>query len=244
MPLVGRFISPDTIVPEPGNPQSFNRYSYVLNSPLNFTDPTGHMVSSGCDYESCTLDDELDPDNTWITPDGSYVLAPPHLLEQYPAEITASEVAYTAVGLLGAAAAPIIEGAVAAWPSLVSGGSAACADGDCTNELAKALEYGIKSAKELQKITKGSGLEVHHIVEQRFAPNLALKVREMLSVVLTPDEHQVFTNAWRTALGYNNSGRTPVTDTATVQQIWEAAIKVYNQYPTLLDAARKTLFGD
>lgn len=42
LPEVGRFISPDTIVPNPSNPQSYNRYSYVLNSPLNLTDPTGH----------------------------------------------------------------------------------------------------------------------------------------------------------------------------------------------------------
>ena len=41
-PVLGRFISADTIVPGAGNPQAFNRYAYVLNSPLNFTDPTGH----------------------------------------------------------------------------------------------------------------------------------------------------------------------------------------------------------
>ncbi len=32
-PLLGRFVSADTIVPDPGDPQSFNRYSYVLNNP-------------------------------------------------------------------------------------------------------------------------------------------------------------------------------------------------------------------
>jgi RHS repeat-associated protein len=42
LPEVGRFISPDTLVPDPGNPQSHNRYSYVLNSPVNYTDPSGH----------------------------------------------------------------------------------------------------------------------------------------------------------------------------------------------------------
>jgi RHS repeat-associated protein len=42
LPGVGRFISADTIVPYPTNPQSFNRFSYVRNNPLNFTDPTGH----------------------------------------------------------------------------------------------------------------------------------------------------------------------------------------------------------
>ena len=28
-PVIGRFLAADTIVPEPGNPQSLNRYSYV-----------------------------------------------------------------------------------------------------------------------------------------------------------------------------------------------------------------------
>jgi RHS repeat-associated protein len=41
-PVIGRFISPDTIVPHPFNPQSFNRYSYCLNNPLKYTDPSGH----------------------------------------------------------------------------------------------------------------------------------------------------------------------------------------------------------
>jgi len=45
VPGIGRFASADTIVPNPASPQSYNRYSYVLNSPVNFTDPTGHI---GC----------------------------------------------------------------------------------------------------------------------------------------------------------------------------------------------------
>ena len=43
-PDIGRFVSPDPIVPEPGNPQSLNRYSYVYNNPLKFTDPSGHTA--------------------------------------------------------------------------------------------------------------------------------------------------------------------------------------------------------
>ena len=41
-PSLGRFISPDTIVPDPSNPQAFNRYSYVINNPIMYTDPSGH----------------------------------------------------------------------------------------------------------------------------------------------------------------------------------------------------------
>ncbi len=41
-PLIGRFITADTIVPGPHNPQSLNRYSYCLNNPVNRIDPSGH----------------------------------------------------------------------------------------------------------------------------------------------------------------------------------------------------------
>lgn len=40
-PLLGRFTTADPIVPDPTNPQSLNRYSYVLNNPLKYIDPTG-----------------------------------------------------------------------------------------------------------------------------------------------------------------------------------------------------------
>ena len=46
-PVLGRFAQADTIVPEPGNPQSLNRYSYVLNNPLKYADPSGHAVDEG-----------------------------------------------------------------------------------------------------------------------------------------------------------------------------------------------------
>jgi RHS repeat-associated protein len=40
---LGRFMSPDPLLNSgrPTNPQTWNRYSYVLNNPLNFIDPTG-----------------------------------------------------------------------------------------------------------------------------------------------------------------------------------------------------------
>jgi RHS repeat-associated protein len=41
-PLVGRCLQPDAIVPEPGDPQSLNRYAYANNNPLRYTDPSGH----------------------------------------------------------------------------------------------------------------------------------------------------------------------------------------------------------
>ncbi len=43
-PAIGRFVSPDSMVPEPGNPQSLNRYSYVYNNPLGYVDPSGNSA--------------------------------------------------------------------------------------------------------------------------------------------------------------------------------------------------------
>jgi RHS repeat-associated protein len=40
-PKVGRFLTTDPIVSHPGFGQSWNPYSYVLNNPLAFTDPSG-----------------------------------------------------------------------------------------------------------------------------------------------------------------------------------------------------------
>ncbi len=42
-PTLGRFMSADPFVQEPGNPQNFNRYAYVLNNPLKYTDPSGYF---------------------------------------------------------------------------------------------------------------------------------------------------------------------------------------------------------
>jgi RHS repeat-associated protein len=41
-PALGRFIQADTIVPNPTDTKSFDRYAYVYNNPLKYNDPTGH----------------------------------------------------------------------------------------------------------------------------------------------------------------------------------------------------------
>ena len=43
---LGRFAQADTIVPD--GVQGYDRYAYVSNNPLRYTDPTGHMETEGC----------------------------------------------------------------------------------------------------------------------------------------------------------------------------------------------------
>jgi len=58
-PKLGRFLSADTIVPNPANPQDLNRFAYVRNNPLRYTDPTGNRPCG--DGEKYDCDGRLNP---------------------------------------------------------------------------------------------------------------------------------------------------------------------------------------
>ncbi|MCL7455371.1 MAG: RHS repeat-associated core domain-containing protein, partial [Anaerolineae bacterium] len=55
-PALGRWTSPDTIVPDPANPQSYNRYSYTLGNPVRYRDPSGHWVETAWDIANIAWD--------------------------------------------------------------------------------------------------------------------------------------------------------------------------------------------
>ncbi len=52
---LGRFVSADSIIPDPRNPQDFNRYTYVRNNFLKYTDPSGHCLTPFCIGEIALL---------------------------------------------------------------------------------------------------------------------------------------------------------------------------------------------
>ena len=67
---IGRFVSPDLLIQDPENSQAFNRYTYVWNNPLRYTDPTGLAASRMC---------RMSPDcvtSSYVVsgPDGNYGL--------------------------------------------------------------------------------------------------------------------------------------------------------------------------
>nr|WP_083778706.1 RHS repeat-associated core domain-containing protein [Oscillochloris trichoides] len=39
-PGMGRFLTPDSLIPDPTNGQAWNRYAYVYNDPVNLVDPS------------------------------------------------------------------------------------------------------------------------------------------------------------------------------------------------------------
>lgn len=53
-PVIGRFITPDALVPDMYDPQSLNPYVYCRNNPLKYVDPSGHssVVLYNNDFET------------------------------------------------------------------------------------------------------------------------------------------------------------------------------------------------
>ena len=105
------------------------------------------------------------------------------------------------------------------------------------NKFSVASKYGIGSYNSLiNKVSKKSGLHVHHLIERRFAGLFNVKEGNMLSIVLTKEEHQAFTNAWRKAIPYDNSNAKLKTSTAKPEDVIKAAKDIYKNYPEILKA--------
>ena len=108
----------------------------------------------------------------------------------------------------------------------------------------KAAEFGVDSYKTLHKQViakygKGSNLETHHLIEQRFAERMGMGARDMPSIVFTKEEHRAFTNKWRNAIGYIGDNAEIVTSFANKEDILNAAAEVYQDYPELLKTIKE-----
>jgi RHS repeat-associated protein len=77
-PLLGRFISADTIVPNAYDPLAHDRYAYVRSNPLRYVDPSGHNWRCGPDGIFC--------DNNKLN---DYIYNP--LVMKLPSELSLSE---------------------------------------------------------------------------------------------------------------------------------------------------------
>ncbi len=166
-PALGRFLQPDTIVPELGNPQALNRYSYVLNNPLRYNDPSGHcpwcigaavgaLVGAAVGAAAVAV-----PQMIQNVRDGQPLMANIDPGEVGKAAVAGAVAGAVVGGTLGWGASALgLVGAGEGGTALVSSATvveagataeavatAACADGDCTNEVV-AAEETVASALE------------------------------------------------------------------------------------------------
>gem|GEM_PF-3938786 len=54
-PEIGRFISPDTVIPDLENTQAHDRYAYSYNSPIGLVDPTGHAPKAANEAQQAQI---------------------------------------------------------------------------------------------------------------------------------------------------------------------------------------------
>ncbi len=62
-PTLARMLNADPFIADATSAQDFNRYSYVRNNPLKYTDPSGYMVSGGMGY----YDRKISAQTRWIS---------------------------------------------------------------------------------------------------------------------------------------------------------------------------------
>jgi RHS repeat-associated protein len=140
---LGRFLSADTIVPQAGNPQALNRYSYVNNNPLKYIDPSGHcwgfasglrgtaLYGATCNNMDMALTIVQSPKTSLA----DKTLAAGYI---YVEGVYHGAAAVGAVALACSAVAPC----ATAVESALGIGAAACADGNCTNEIELSAKLG------------------------------------------------------------------------------------------------------
>ena len=148
---LGRFIQADTLIPDPGSSAAYDRYAYVNNNPLKYTDPTGHkkvpggpggvtIVYDGDDDQPDVFDypslwipgiggSNINYGNAYFAENGEYEEYIEGVREGTKYE---AAVAGFVIGTYGTLAYLSSKGIIGAGTTAVE---AACADGDCTNEV-------------------------------------------------------------------------------------------------------------
>jgi RHS repeat-associated protein len=255
-PLLGRFVQPDTIVPSAQGTQAFDRYAYVNNNPLRYTDPSGHCIF-GVDTVVCITVGLMIAgavtgygiqvyDNMQQGMDFSEALTTNITLDK----IWSGAVIGGGFAVAGYATASI----VTTITTIVNSNTTAIANTrteavgtsstNAYDNLSQVSNYWVKPYSTLQEELTGIGLQAHHLIEKRLAPVLGYSKADTAnwpSVAVTPEEHQVFTNLWRSTIGYSNAHMERTTNTTGYSDIIYAAKRIYSNYPALLNATRNFL---
>ncbi len=213
-PRLARFISPDPLAASVSGGPNLNRYRYANNNPFGFSDPTG-ACDEVTGSHTCSPKG-FAGSNVEITQyaAGNIPVYDPNAPSPAPREAATGLDAFVAAfternWISGSGSLTDIDavsesiivplsnspgGAPLAAGAKISGfmlmavrleGTAAKGFGT----LSRAGEFGIGSYSSLRKLVgKGSSLQVHHLIEKRFADVLNVKKGEMLSIVVTKPE--------------------------------------------------------
>ncbi len=239
-PYIAQWIEPDSIVPDLTDPQSLNRYSYALNNPLRYTDPSGHDVGCpGCDDSEVVAGGGLGvagggSEASWdfsvygsVVPDwagrlGSPVVLRPEELAQASASDSrmAGGVAAAAVAaslVFGPEAGIGIEGVAQLAGPAAAGltlATQACSGGDCEGEAAGADQLLPRAAQAVE----GAAAKASQWSASNFGPDRpGTSVPETFDLQVGNNTYQVVANATKhmaeyagSVLARGDSGQFPI----------------------------------
>jgi len=246
-PNLARFISADTIVPSLTNPQALNRYSYVLNNPLKYVDPSGQeeRVPEETAYFNgeISYEEYLAAYGSWASAQGGSDGQTNMPTQNSPVfAVSDSTNAGNTSGSSDTNAGPswyerlktsapgleILEEVFLDYLKSFS-----------PEELAFQFALGMPGPKGLK--------QAHHLADLRFAKQVrkgvGKDVRDGPTEDLIRGEHQKLTNFSRDEIGYSNSRNPLNTDTATFDQVWDMLQREYAHFPELLARVKDFLFG-
>ena len=214
-PATGRFINADALTSTGQGILGNNMFAYCANSPVLLKDLSGFAAETALDVVSILLSlAELIGKPSWAA--AGYL-----------------------VWDVAAACVPFIPASYVA-----KSGKLAVKVASKIDDFAEGTQLLTGAYKQLKKLCKGiGGLEIHHLVEKRFAGLYSSRAKDFLSIPLTPEMHQIITNRWRNlhkaykdfkTFAYGSDYRD-----ITYDLMAHAIEEVYGDMPAILDEVLK-----